>query len=49
MMMIYPHIGNYGARDGDTMTEKPVASALVTRTFSLEYSNLPAQESTHIM
>jgi len=45
MMMTYPHIGNYGARDGDTEAKVPMVAGLITRSFSNEYSNSAAEES----
>ncbi|HET6568747.1 MAG TPA: glutamine-hydrolyzing carbamoyl-phosphate synthase small subunit, partial [Rhodothermales bacterium] len=45
MMMTYPHIGNYGATDGDMEAVRPMVAGLVVRQFSNRYSNLLADES----
>src|SRR5690606_21331986 len=45
MMMTYPHIGNYGASEGDLEADRPMVAGLVTRAFVDHYSNESADES----
>ena len=45
MTMTYPHIGNYGASEGDLEADVPMVAGLVVRSFSEEYSNPLADES----
>ena len=45
MMMTYPHIGNYGASEGDLEADRPMVAGLVTRAFVDEHSNQRADES----
>ena len=45
MTMTYPHIGNYGASEGDLEADVPMVSGLVVRSFSEGYSNPLADES----
>ena len=45
MTMTYPHIGNYGASEGDQEADAPMVAGLVVRSFSEDYSNPLADES----
>ena len=45
MMMTYPHIGNYGAFEAATESDRPMVAGLVVRAFNSDPSNHEAQES----
>ncbi len=45
MIMTYPHIGNYGAQQGDTEADAPHVAGFVVKSYTADYSNASAEES----